>query len=91
MAEFFLATYKNDKYMNTEIIVTLENGADSNLITHIIENIKGVLKASVQKDIKSEKDTRHEEWIKKMKQLSNSVDPDIIDMTDDRTRYIMSK
>lgn len=77
--------------MNTEIIVTLENGADSNLISHIIENIKGVLKASIQKDIKSENDTRHDEWIKKMKQLSNSVDPSIIDMTDDRTRYIMSK
>ena len=42
--------------MNTEIIVTLENGADSNLIIQIIENIKGVHKASIKNEIKSDKD-----------------------------------
>lgn len=77
--------------MNTEIIVTLENGADSNLISSIIENIKGVLKASVQKDTKYEKETRHEEWMRKINELSNRVDPSIIDLSDERTRYIMSK
>ncbi|MDE5849815.1 MAG: hypothetical protein K2H38_06715 [Muribaculaceae bacterium] len=77
--------------MNTEIIVTLENGADSNLISSIIENIKGVLKASVQKDYKNEKDTRHEEWMQKINELSKGFDPSLIDMNDERTRYIMSK
>ena len=77
--------------MNTEIIVTLENGADSNMISHIIENIKGVLKASIQKDSKSEKHTRHEEWMRKIDELSNGIDPSFIDMSDERTRYIMSK
>lgn len=76
-------------YMNTEIIVTLENGADSNLISNIIENIKGVMKASIQKEQK--KDNRHDEWMRKINELSNSIDPSIIDMTDERTRYIMSK
>ncbi len=75
--------------MNTEIIVTLESGADSNMISNIIENIKGVLKASVRKENKTEK--QREEWIRKMKQLSGSIDPSYIDMTDERTRYIMSK
>lgn len=75
--------------MNTEIIVTLENGADSNLISNIIENIKGVMKASIQKEQK--KDNRHDEWMRKINELSNSIDPSIIDMTDERTRYIMSK
>ena len=77
--------------MNTEIIVTLENGADSNMISHIIENIKGVLKASIQKDNKNEKHTRHEEWMRKIDELSNGIDPSFIDMSDERTRYIMSK
>ncbi|MDE5586685.1 MAG: hypothetical protein K2I92_10205 [Muribaculaceae bacterium] len=77
--------------MNTEIIVTLENGADSNLISHIIENIKGVVKTSIQKDYKIEKERRHEEWMRKINELSNRVDPSIIDLSDERTKYIMSK
>ena len=77
--------------MNTEILVTLESGADSNLISHVIENIKGVLKTSIQKEQHSEKDRRHEEWMRKINELSNSMDPSIIDMSDERIRYIMSK
>lgn len=77
--------------MNTEIIVTLETGADINLISQIIENIKGVLKASVQKETTYEEALRHEEWMRKINELSNRVDPAIIDLSDERTRYIMSK
>ena len=77
--------------MNTEIIVTLETGADINLISQIIENIKGVLKASVQKETTYEDALRHEEWMRKINELSNRVDPAIIDLSDERTRYIMSK
>lgn len=79
-------------HMNTEeIIVTLENGADSNLISKIIENIKGVMKASVQKETKIENQNRHNEWMRKINELSNSVDPSLIDMSDEKTKYIMSK
>lgn len=76
--------------MNTEIIVTLENGADSTLLSKMIENMKGVIKATVRRE-KRKEDDNHSEWIKKMKQLSSSIDPSIVDMTDERTRYIMSK
>lgn len=75
----------------TEIIVTLENGADSTMLSKMIENMKGVLKASVRRSVKNDKKERTEEWIRKMTQLSNSVDSSLIDMTDERTRYIMSK
>lgn len=75
----------------TEIIVTLENDADINLLSKMIENMKGVLKASVRHNVHKEKKDSTEEWIKKMKQLSDSIDPSIVDMTDERTRYIMSK
>lgn len=77
--------------MNSEIIVTLENGADINLVSSIIENIKGVLKASIKKENQVQKENSHEVWMRKIKELSNSVDPSLIDMTDERTRYIMSK
>lgn len=75
--------------MNTEIIVTLENGADSSLISNIIENIKGVLKTTVQKE--SAGDKKHDDWMRKINELSNSLDSSIIDMSDEKTRYIMSK
>ncbi len=77
--------------MNTEIIVTLENGADINLVSSIIENIKGVLKASIKKEIGIQNDNQHEEWMRKINELSNSVDPSLIDLSDEKTRYIMSK
>lgn len=76
----------------TQILVTLENGADTNLLQRMIENMKGVLNAKLQKP------TKHEElavnssrWVEEMRQLSNSLDASVIDMNDERTRYIMSK
>ena len=31
------------------------------------------------------------EWIRKMMELSNSIDTSVVDMDDERTRYLMSK
>ncbi len=71
----------------TQIVVTLENGADSTLLRRMIENMKGVLKTSV---VYSPTDCSSE-WIEKMRKLRDSIDPSMIDMDDERTRYIMSK
>lgn len=72
----------------TQIVVTLENGADTTFLRKMIENMKGVLKTSV----KGKKDKQNSDaWIKQMQDLSNSLDASMIDMTDERTRYIMSK
>ncbi len=71
----------------TQIVVTLENGADSTLLRRMIENMKGVLKASV---VYSPTDCSSE-WIEKMRKLRDSIDPSMIDMDDERTRYITSK
>ncbi|MBD5583579.1 MAG: hypothetical protein HDQ88_00630 [Clostridia bacterium] len=38
-----------------------------------------------------QEDSETTEWIKKMKNLSNSVNPSVIDMEDERTKYLMSK
>ncbi|MDE5791379.1 MAG: hypothetical protein K2H96_09150 [Muribaculaceae bacterium] len=74
----------------TQIVVTLEKDADSKLLRRMIENMKGVLKASVKREEKAEKVVT-EDWIRKMRELSNSIDPSMIDMNDERTRYILRK
>lgn len=75
----------------TQIIVTLDNGADISFIQRVIENMKGVVKTSLQNSISRKKDDAANEWIKKMTALSDSIDPSIIDWNDDKTRYLMSK
>ena len=68
----------------TQILVTL--------LQRMIENMKGVLKASVQSNVQSRNDgTDSKEWIRKMMELSNSIDTSVVDMDDERTRYLMSK
>ncbi len=76
----------------TQMIVTLENNADSNFLRKMIENMKGVLKVSfpVTSSITNEKDST-DLWIEKMNKLSKSIDSSIVDLNDERTRYIMSK
>lgn len=77
----------------TQIVVTLENGADSSLLQRMIENMKGVLSASVRTKPSDNAvfNDNNAEWIAKMKDLSNRIDSSVVDMSDDRTRYIMSK
>lgn len=78
----------------TQIVVTLEKGADSSLLQRMIENMKGVLKATVRaKEGTKEKESNKEnqEWIDLLHSVKNKVDSSLIDMDDERTRYIMSK
>ena len=75
----------------TEIIVKLTPAADTTLLKKAIENMKGVFSASIReirgKDIEEE----GSEWLEKLHRLKNTINPDVIDMDDDRTRYIVSK
>ncbi|MDE5655666.1 MAG: hypothetical protein K2I19_01110 [Muribaculaceae bacterium] len=78
----------------TQIVVTLEKGADSSLLQRMIENMKGVLKATVRaKESQKEKEPSKEtqDWINLLHSVKEKVDPSLIDMDDERTRYIMSK
>ncbi len=74
----------------TQILVTLDNSADTNLVRRMIENLKGVINTSVQSIKKSEKDEA-DEWIDNLHAIKRAIDPKYIDMNDERTRYIMSK
>ena len=75
----------------SQVIVTFENGADSSFLRKIIENLKGVLKVSapIPQDIEASDTTT--EWINMLHSVKNEINPALIDMTDERTKHIMSK
>ncbi|MCH5225424.1 MAG: hypothetical protein J1D77_05460 [Muribaculaceae bacterium] len=82
-----------------QLIVNIEPGANVAFLRKIIKNIKGIGDVVLKKDVKVQSkgksmkktDKKTEEWIRKMRELSNSIDSSMIDMNDERTRYIMSK
>ncbi len=74
----------------TQIVVTLEKDADSKFLRRMIENMKGVVKTSIKKEPKVDEQTTNE-WLEKLHSIKDAIDPSLIDMTDERTRYIMSK
>lgn len=59
----------------------------------MIENMKGVIRAtlaSTSSKILSKRD-ENQEWIDMLHSVKSKIDPSLIDMTDERTRHIMSK
>lgn len=76
----------------TQLLVTLEDGADSSFLSKIIENIKGVLNVSSPIiNSANTTDVKTDEWIRKMHSLSKRVDTSVIDHSDERTQYILSR
>lgn len=74
----------------TQILVTLDNDADTSLIRRMIENLKGVINTSVQ-SIKKVENNEVDDWLKNLHDIKRDINPEFIDMNDDRTKYIMSK
>lgn len=75
----------------TQILVTLENGADTTLLRRMIENMKGVLGTSIEKSSEHSSSAKSDAWLEKIHSIKNSIDPSLIDMADERTNYLMSK
>lgn len=74
----------------TQIVVTLDNGADENLLRRMIENMKGVIKTTLAHHTETSK-AKQSQWLDSIHSIKDSIDPDVIDTTDPRTSYIMSK
>ena len=80
-----------------QFIVTLEPGADKVLLRKMIKNIRGISDVILKRETlsspknKAEKKINQEteDWIREMKELSNSFDSTRIDLNDERTRYIL--
>lgn len=76
-----------------QILVTLEQGADRFFLRKMIENMKGVLRTSIAPAVEEEKAEKKDDrdWLENLHRLKEEIDPSVIDMDDERTRYIMSK
>ena len=80
-----------------QLIVNIEPRANVAFLRKIIKNIKGIGDVVLKKDVKiqpklktmKKSDKNTEEWIRKMRELSNSFDSSKIDLTDERARYIL--
>lgn len=75
----------------TQVVVTFENDADTSFLRKLIENLKGVLNVSNPIYNRVEENDLNKEWKKTLHELSKSIDSSMIDMSDERTQYIMSK
>lgn len=79
----------------TQIVVTLDSNADENLLRRMIENMKGVLKTTLthnREDIKvKDSKTETSQWIETLHSIKYSINSNVIDISDPRTNYIMSK
>lgn len=77
----------------TQIIVTLENNADTSLLQRMIENMKGVISTKLRQKKNSSEVTPsvEDKWIESLHEIKDAIDPSVIDMNDERTKYIMSK
>lgn len=75
----------------TQMTVWLDNDANPAVIKKVLQNMKGVMKISLQKDKHKKEDVKAQEWINELHRLVNNVDRTVIDMNDERTRYILSK
>ena len=73
----------------TQILVTLENGADPSFLEKMIDNMKGVLRTKILSPANKTKTDVTDTWLEELKELRNMIDHSAIDMDDERTRHIM--
>lgn len=75
----------------TQIVVTLDNNADENFLRRMIENMKGVVKTSLKHTSSSTTSEGDSDFMDSLHSIKNAIDPSVIDFSDPRTNYIMSK
>ena len=75
----------------TQIVVTIDNNADENFLRRMIENMKGVLKTTLKHSAANVEKPKDSEFMESLHAIKNSIDPSVIDLSDPRTNYIMSK
>lgn len=75
----------------TQIVVTLEEGSNSNIIRSAIDLIKGV-KTTIITHVEPKKaSTKVDKRLNAFDRLAGSVSMDMIDTDDHRTKYLLSK
>lgn len=75
----------------TQIVVTIENNADENFLRKMIENMKGVIKTSLTHTSSGHDKINKSDFMDSLHAVKKAINPAVIDLSDDRTDYIMSK
>lgn len=75
----------------TQIVVTLDKIADENFFRRMFENMKCFVKTSLRHTKTKEDKAEKSDFMETLQSIKNLVDPSVIDMSDPRTNYIMSK
>lgn len=80
----------------TQLTITLDLMDDTKTseVKKLLGKLDGVMNISISKSkkkIKKKTDKEMEKWIENVKWLSNNFDSSSLDMSDERTRYLMSK
>jgi len=75
----------------TQIVVTLEEGTNLSIISNAIKMIKGV-KNTIVTNWESESDqSKTIKRLNALDKLAGSISMNMVDMDDNRTKYLMSK
>lgn len=80
----------------TQLTITLDLMDDTKTseVKKLLGKLDGVMNISISKSkkkIKKKTDKEMGKWIENVKWLSNNFDSSSLDMSDERTRYLMSK
>ena len=75
----------------TQIVVTLEEGSNSNIIRSAINLIKGVKETLITHTDPKKISTKVDRRLQAFDQLVGCVSTDMIDTDDPRTKYLLSK
>ena len=74
-----------------EMIVSLSPGVDENLLKNFLENVKGVWKITFREVPDKKPIDKTEIWINNLRSIRDDIDHSLIDMDDERTKYLLSK
>ncbi len=75
----------------TQIVVTLEEGSNLNIIRSAIDLIRGVKDTMVTHVETKPSSSKAEKRLKAFDKLAGSVSIDKVDINDPRTKYLLSK
>ena len=75
----------------TQIVVTLEEGSNLNIIRSAINLIRGVKNTMVTYSEPKSTSNKIDKRLKAFDKLSGSISMDMIDTEDPRTKYLLSK
>lgn len=75
----------------TQIVVTLEEGSNLNIIRNAINLIRGVKDTMVKHTEPQASSCKIDKRLQALDKLAGSISIDMIDINDPRTKYLLSK